>query len=88
MKKGILGTIAFIVGLVCFAIAVVAGFFPGATIGSIGWFARFGQILWFAGPVLGIIACVKKSNTKLAIIGIVLGVLAFFTPWLIGIIVK
>ena len=88
MKKEKLGIIAFIIGIVCFALAIVAGFFPGATIGSIGWFARIGQVLWFAGPILGIIACVKKSNTKLAIIGIVLGVLAFFAPLIVSTIVK
>ncbi|MBR4830446.1 MAG: hypothetical protein IKZ96_01595 [Bacilli bacterium] len=88
MKKGTLGLIAFIVGIVCFALAVVAGFYSDATMLSIGWFARFGQLFWVAPVVLGIIACVKKSNTKLAIIGIVLGALSFVAPFIVGIFTK
>lgn len=88
MKKGILGTITLIVGIVTFGCAIVAGFYPDATIGSIGWIARMVQLLWFAAPVLGIIACVKKSNTKLAIVGMVLGAVSFFAPWIIGLIVN
>ena len=88
MKKGILGTITLIVGIVTFGCAIVAGFYPDATIGSIGWIARLVQLFWFAAPVLGIIACVKKSNTKLAIVGMVLGAVSFFTPWIVGLIVN
>ena len=88
MKKGTLGTITFIVGIVIFACSVVSGFFPNPAIGSLGWIARLVNLVWFAAPILGIIACVKKSNTKLAIIGMVLGAVSFLTPWLIGLIVK
>ena len=88
MKKGILGIITLIVGIVTFGCAIVAGFYPDATIGSIGWIARMVQLLWFVAPVLGIIACVKKSNTKLAIVGMVLGAVSFFAPWIIGLIVN
>lgn len=88
MKKGILGTITLIVGIVCFAGSIVAGFYPDAEIFSLGWFARIGQILFLVPIILGIIACVKNSNTKLAIVGMVLGVVSFFTPWIIRLIVK
>ena len=88
MKKGKLGIIAFIIGIVCFALAIVAGFDINAPIGTLAWFGRIGQVLWLIPVILGIIAIVKKSNTKLAIVGMVLGAVSFFVPWIIGLIVN
>ena len=88
MKKGKLGIIAFIIGIVCFALAIVAGFDINASIGKLAWFGRIGQVLWIVPVILGIVACVKKSYTVFAIIAIVLGVLSFWAPFVARIFTK
>lgn len=80
MKKGTLGTLTFILGIIIIVGGVVAGLAPTD---SLLWkIARLPGIIGFIPViVIGIIAIVKGSNRVKAIIGMVL---AFFGTWIVS----
>ena len=82
MKKGVLGTIVLIYGIVIF-VAGISTFF----LGYIGEFmARLAAILGLftliPAIVLGIIAIIKKSNRSGAIIGMILTFVGTFSHFI------
>lgn len=90
MKK--LGNTLFICAIVAAVLAVVCGLLTWFVGGAIGKIGSFYEVLTFpiavAGIVLSIIAIVKNSSRKKAIISLVIFALLPYFHWLVNLIAQ
>lgn len=83
MKKGLLGTIVLIYGIIV-ALAGLAVILPLGSVGNLlQRLAMYGAI---PAVIAGIIAIIINSNKKRAVIGMILAVAGPYIPWLVAVI--
>ena len=88
MKKGVLGTLALIFGIIIFVSNTISPIVSGNL--YLSFLSKLVKIPLIMGyvptVVISIIAIAKNSNRKGAIIGLILASIAWFTPIVIRII--